>query len=92
MAQMPGLIGTSHIQSKRGTPRHVRHVRLMLAVSRGAIDPTKGTSFGPPGLRVFPAGTPCLFDVAGVPGRIHIRPIFGMDMRGAGQPGCLMPV
>jgi hypothetical protein len=31
-------------------------------------------------------------DVAGVPGRPHIRPIFGLDMGGAGQPGRLRAV
>ena len=28
-------------------------------------------------------------DVAGVPGQPHIRPLFGLDMEGAGQPGRL---
>src|SRR4051812_1872731 len=51
--------------------------------------PPKETLVRPLGFRAFTCGSGCQHDVADTPGPSPIRRTFGLDVRGAGQPGHL---
>jgi len=89
----------SRLVGVRSAARHVGDGRKSPEVSSGGRgrggERSVGFGRASGGGRIYggtggPAGVRS--DVADTPGRPLIRPIFGLDMRGAGQPGRLKPV